>query len=281
MGRKMKSVSLSGAWLEFWPVLFPDQPDWQTALQSLVTINVVQFDPNRFLSTAEDTPAVLPQWSQSLSVDVERQGARVSIGDLHVEHSPWFATRLVGFHPQWQVQNPIESWVAHGSQTDATARYWAAQSAEMVRNITLRIGEFIRSVVTKALRDGRLKATGTSSIDGFSKRLPVKDEQLKAIAALDLQNSRIEFPAGTPAIMNVKLSRNPDYKEHPRRGGSFEERDAELVEEMRELITTGIASSVIGAVRRVLDRADRREGASDENVADRLRRAYGRKYPRR
>jgi hypothetical protein len=62
-------------------------------------------------------------------------------------------------------------------------------------------------------------------------------------------------------------------------GQSFKGRDAVLVEKMRALILRGEANSVSAAAREVLPQAEKL--GTDESAEQRLRRAYGRKYPTR
>jgi hypothetical protein len=63
-------------------------------------------------------------------------------------------------------------------------------------------------------------------------------------------------------------------------GQSFRDRDAPLVEEMRGLILGGKATSASAAALMVQLKAPRL-GKKMDSVAERLRRAYGRKYPTR
>jgi hypothetical protein len=62
-------------------------------------------------------------------------------------------------------------------------------------------------------------------------------------------------------------------------GQSFEAQDLVLVEEMRALILRGNAKNVSAAARAVLPKAQKL--GTDESAEERLRRAYGRKYPSR
>ncbi len=62
-------------------------------------------------------------------------------------------------------------------------------------------------------------------------------------------------------------------------GQSFAGADAALVEEMRSLIEQGTAKNVSDAARQVAAKAKRLGGI--ESTIERLRRAYGQKYPTR
>src|SRR5690606_9217076 len=123
--------------------------------------NLFQFDPGRF-NRAPDPSVPAPPWASSLAISVDRNGAAVSIGELVLPLSPWFAATLVLHQPQWIKQHPFELWVEHGARQDATARHWADQSAAMLQNVTLRAGQHIKTAVAAALRDRRLIATGLS-----------------------------------------------------------------------------------------------------------------------
>jgi hypothetical protein len=273
----MKAVSLSKAWLEFWPILFPENPDREAMLAGWVRSNLFQFDPGSF-NQALAPSSCTPEWASSLTIYVDRDGAAVSAGGLALPLSPWFAAKLVSHDPRWVGQHPFELWVENGARQDATARYWADQSAAMLRNITLRAGQLIKSALAAAVRDRRLDTTGLSATDGYSDRRPVTAGQVAAMAELNLGDNKIAFSRGVPAIIDVKVSRNPDYKLGKRAGGSFKEEDDILIEEMHQLLKRGLASSVYDAALKVLPRARRRGSADDESVMQRLIRRHGTKY---
>lgn len=276
----MKAVSLSKAWLEFWPILFPADPDREAMLAGWVRSNLFQFDPGSF-NRAPAPSSCTPAWASSLAIYVDRDGAVVSAGGLALPLSPWFASTLISHDPRWAGQHPFELWVENGARQDATARYWAGQSAAMLRNITLRAGQHIKSAQAAALRDRRLDATGLSAADGYSDRRPVTAGQVAAMAELNLGDNKIAFSPGVPAIIDVKVSRNPDYRPHKRAGGSFKEEDETLVEEMHRLLEQGMASSVNDAASKVLPQAPRRGSADDDSVIQRLVKRHGTKYPLR
>ena len=279
MAANVRSVPLSEAWLEFWPTLFPDQPEWQLALANWVKTNLVEFDPQKF-HRAVGPSAPVPQWADSFMVDVGPDGARVTSGGQQVAEGPWFSTELVGHHPKWMDHHPLQHLLAAPSGLAATANHhMAAEGSAMVHNVTLRAGETIRGAVTAALRNHRLSATGLSAADGYSDRRPITEGQLQAMSGVDLRNNAIEFSPGAASFIHVLVSDSPHNKGWSAKGGGFDDQDAPLVEEMRSLVESGHA--VREAAAEVSPRAPRRLGADDESVIERLVRRYGRKYPSR
>jgi hypothetical protein len=151
----------------------------------------------------------------------------------------------------------------------------------MVRNVTMRAGELIRSQLCSALRKGSLKATGLSAIDGYAKRKPVTLEQLKIMERLDFRENRIAFLKGIPAIIQVEIAGGPTVPGKKSSDMSFATSDDVRVEEMRLMITEKRVSSASQAAKLVAPKAKRRPGATADSVVERLQRKYGSKYPTR
>ena len=221
----------------------------------------------------------LSPWAESVAVEVNKRGATVSVRG-HKLLGPWFANAMNEWDPSWKTRNPISQLCSLENRTDDTVRFLVAKSEKLVRNITLRAGENIRARLCAALRSGALKATGLSVNDGVGKRKPVTRGQLGLMEGLDVLNNQITFRVGIPPIVQLELSpglKAPGWKPADR---SFNEADDLIIEMMRGYIGETRAS-VGKAARHFAPQAMRKPGGTLESVVDRIRRAYGTKYPSR
>ena len=185
----------------YWDALFPGEAEWETMLGRWVKDNLLLFDGQTFHRDAPSPDVQIPGWSETLRVAVNRLGAAVTIAGRELPSGPWFAEALIEQSPDWLTCHPLGKLVGLGSREDDTVRHWTIESGKMVRNVTMRAGELIRSELCSALRTGALKATGLSAIDGYAKRKPVTVEQLQMMEGLDFRENRIAFQRGMPAIM--------------------------------------------------------------------------------
>ena len=278
---KRAPCSLHEAWHSHWAALFPGELEWETVLGRWVKNNLLLFDSQTFHRDALSPEVQIPAWSETLRVAVNRLGAAVTIAGRELPSGPWFADALIEQSPDWMTCHPLRKLVDLGSRKDDTVRHWTIEGGKMVRNVTMRAGDLIRSELCSALRKGSLKATGLSAIDGSAKRKPVTLEQLKMMERLDFRESWITFRKGISAIMQVEIADGPNVPRKKSTDMSFATSDDALVDEMRLSITEKKVSSASQAAKLVEPKAQRRPGATTESVVERLQRRYGSKYSTR
>ena len=277
---KRAPCSLSEAWHSYWDALFPREREWQVVLGCWVKDNLLLFDGQTFHMDAPSPDFQLPGWSETLSVAVNRLGATVTIAGRELPSGPWFAEALPEHSPGWLTCHPLAKLVGLGSREGDTVRHWTTESGRMVRNVTMRAGQLMRSQLCSALRKGLLKASGLSPIDCYAKRRPVTPEQLQMMAGLDFRENRIVFQTGMPAINGLEITEGPNFPNKKSANRSFKASDDALVDKMHLMILEK-GMSAHKAAGLLAHGAERRPGATSDSVIERLQRRYCSRYPSR
>jgi len=151
--------------------------------------------------------------------------------------------------PRWKAQHPIDEVVNLGPDSRQSQKLWIGDSQKILNRATIGVGRAILQALSKTIQGGEFAVHGRPSDAPFDEPKTVPQTAFSDLFELNLFDNTITLGAGDAKISSVSLYPVDSSADQPR-SNSFEKYDLVLVEEMRQMIDSGKASSILGAAVR-------------------------------
>ena len=265
-------VPLAQAPFEFWDFLFPGSEEPALFISKALVKRMwgVGSGPTHALD-----PIAAPSLPGAFDLQVRVEGLDVTmlVPDINPEPRSLFNHWLgAEYNPRWRQENPIDAFL-RGRPDRIDQEDLRRLFLFVVDEISRKISNTLRL----ALENGQLVASGLESNSLTAERHDIPPARLQH-ATISIRSGVVSGPLLAQQI-DVRVRRAIPVPVERSGGPSFAADDAILIEEMHELRNSGAAKSVLEAASRVASKA--RSLGSEESVIERLRKAYGTKYPTR
>ncbi len=275
MAKNMQNAApLGRAWQDYWMLLFNGGTDWKSDLEHLILRRVVflEFGAPELADTKPLEQ--LPDWSKGLQINVDDNMVSMGLMDLKPLSCSLFINSMTMEKPGWKDKHPVKAIVELGTESKWALKLWSEDCQNLLPSAAVGVGRAIQDAVHDAIRDGRFVVLGRPSQSPFDKPKPLPPKVFAGPFKLDFFHNTILF-SGEPKISSVFLHPIVNNSTNQERSNSFKEADLILVEEMRQLVENE-GESIVGAAQKLCSKAERRKGATDDSVIQRLQRRYKR-----